>query len=102
MLQIYPCFRRGRHENSPTGDIFDQPPGDFFLLWDTLADHLEDHVVLSSEGAVLVTSPGTESSYPRPRLSLNDSESTRKIKQPWVSCLECTFGLLPAYAPLSF
>ena len=25
-----------------------------------------DHVVLSSEGVVLVSSPGTESSYPRP------------------------------------
>ena len=29
------------------------------------------HVVLSPEGAVLVTSPGTKSSYPRPPQSLN-------------------------------
>ena len=38
-----------------------------------LADHVGDHVVLSPEGAVLVTSPGTESSYPRPPHSLNGS-----------------------------
>ena len=38
-----------------------------------LADHVGDHVVLSSEGAVLVTYLGTESSYPRPPQSLNNS-----------------------------
>ena len=31
-----------------------------------LADYVGDHVVLSPEGVILVTSPGTESSYPRP------------------------------------
>ena len=48
-------------------------------IWGKLADHVEDHVVLSPEGAVLVTSLGTESSYPRPPQSLNNSdlETTR-------------------------
>ena len=36
-----------------------------------LADHVGDHVVLSLEGAIMVTSPGTKSSYPRPPQSLN-------------------------------
>ena len=49
-----------------TGDIFDQPPGQMRLIRGKLADHVGDHVVLSPEGAVLVTSPGTKSSYPRP------------------------------------
>ena len=38
-----------------------------------LAGHIGDHVVLSPEWAVLVTSPGTKSSYPRPPQSLNPS-----------------------------
>ena len=40
------------------------------LVRGKLADHVGDHVVLSPEGAVLVTSPGTKSSYPRPPQSL--------------------------------
>ena len=43
------------------------------LIRGKLADHVGDHVVLSPEGAVLVSSTGTESSYPRPPHSLNDS-----------------------------
>ena len=35
-----------------------------------LANHVGDHVVLSPERVVLVTSPGTASSYPRPPQSL--------------------------------
>ena len=38
-----------------------------------LADHVGDHVVLSPEGAILVTPSGTKSSYPRPSQSLNPS-----------------------------
>ena len=38
-----------------------------------LADHVRDHVVLSPEGVVLVTSSGTGSSYPRPPQSLKHS-----------------------------
>ena len=51
---------------APTGDIFDQPPGGMISIRGKLADHVGDHVVLPPEGTVLVTSPGTESSYPRP------------------------------------
>ena len=49
---------------APTGDIFDQPPGQMRLIWGKLTDHVGDRVVLSPEGAVLVTSPGMKSSYP--------------------------------------
>ena len=28
MSQICPRFKRGRHENGPPGDLFDQPPGE--------------------------------------------------------------------------
>ena len=58
---------------APTGDRFDQPPGQMRWIWGKLADHVGDHVVLSPEGAVLMTSPGTKSSYPRPPQSLNPS-----------------------------
>ena len=51
---------------TPTGDLFDQPPGEMSYIRGKLADHGEDHVVLPPEGVVLVTSQGTESSYPRP------------------------------------
>ena len=50
----------------PTADIFDKPPSGMISIWGKLADYVGDHVVLSLEGAVLVTSPGTESSYHRP------------------------------------
>ena len=58
---------------APTGDIFDQPPGGMISIRGKLADHVGDHVVLSLERAVFVTSLGTESSYPRPPQSLNNS-----------------------------
>ena len=57
-----------------TGDIFDQPPGGMISIRGNLADHVGDHVVLSPEGVVLVTSTGTESSYPRPPQSLKNSK----------------------------
>ena len=60
-------------KRSPTGDIFGQPPGEMSSVRGKLANHVGDHVVLSPEGAVLVTSTGTESSYPRPPQSLNNS-----------------------------
>ena len=56
-----------------TGDMFDQPPGQIRLIRGKLAHHVGDHVVSSPEGAILVTSPGTKSSYPRPPQSLNPS-----------------------------
>ena len=58
-------FWEGTARKKTTGDIFDQPPGQMRRIWGKLADHVGDHVVSSSEGAVLVTSPGTKSSYPR-------------------------------------
>ena len=63
-------------EIAPTGDILDQPPGGMSWIQGKLADHVGNHVVLSSEEAVLLTSPGTESSYPRPLQSLNNSTAT--------------------------
>ena len=58
---------------APIGDIFDQLHGGMISIRGKFADHVGDHVVLSPEGAVLVTFPGTESSYPRPLQSLNNS-----------------------------
>ena len=58
---------------APTGDIFDQPSGQMRWIGGKLAHHVGDHVVSFPEGAVLVTSPGTKSSYPRPPQSLNPS-----------------------------
>ena len=59
---------------APTEDILNQPPGQMRWIWGKLADHVEDYVILSPEGAVLVTSRGTKSSYPRPPQSLNPSD----------------------------
>ena len=58
---------------APPGDITDESPPEMSSIRGKLADHVGDRVVLSLEGVVLVTSPGTESSYPRPLQSLNDS-----------------------------
>ena len=44
-----------------------------------LADHVGDHVVLSPEEGVLVTSLETESSYPRIPQSLNNSQIKPEI-----------------------
>ena len=60
---------------APTGDIFDQPPGQMRCTRGKLADHVGDHLVLYLEGAILVTSPGTKSSYPRPPQSLSPSRT---------------------------
>ena len=51
---------------APPRDLFDQPLGERSCIRGKLADHIEDPVALSPEGVILVTSPGTESSYPRP------------------------------------
>ena len=47
-------------KNAPPADIFDQPPGEMSSIRGKLANHVGDPVVPSSEGAVLVTTPGTE------------------------------------------
>ena len=59
MSQICPRFGRGQHQNSPSRDLFDQPPGEMNLIRGKLADHVGDHVVLPPEGIVFVTSPRT-------------------------------------------
>ena len=67
-----------------------------------LADHVGDHIVLSPEEGVLVTSPGTESSHPRLPQSLNNSFWYKKqIAKSSVVCtifsespLQATYGHL--------
>ena len=59
---------------APPGGIIDQPYSGMGCIRGKFADHVGDHVVLSPEGTVLVTSPGTESLYPLPPQSLNDSK----------------------------
>ena len=59
---------------APLGDLFDQLPEEISWIRGKLADNVGDHVVLSPERVVLVTSPGTESSYPRPPQSLKHSQ----------------------------
>ena len=68
-----PVLRGNGTKIAPTGDIFDQPCGGVSWIVGKLADHVRDHVVLSPEDGVLMTSPGTESSYSRPPRSLNHS-----------------------------
>ena len=69
-----PVLRGNSTEIAPTGDIFDPLPGGMSWIRGKLADHVGDHAVLSPEEGVLVTSPGTESSYPRPPQSLKPDE----------------------------
>ena len=57
-----------------------------------LADHVGGHVVLSPEEGVLVTSAGTESSYPRPPQSLNNSKNGKKEKKITKKCAKGQVG----------
>ena len=72
-----PVLGGGGTEIASPGNFFYHLPGEMSWRQGKLADHVGDHhvVVLSSEGVVLVTSPETESSYPRPYQSLKHSES---------------------------
>ena len=72
--KFVPVLRGDGTKIAPTGDIFDQPSGGMSWIQGKLADHVGDHVLLSPEEVVLVTFSGTESSYPRPPQSLNNSE----------------------------
>ena len=71
--KFIPVLGRDGTKIVPPGDLFDQPLGEMSWIRDKLADYVGDHTVLSPEGVVLVTSPGTESSYPRPHQSLKHS-----------------------------
>ena len=75
-----PVLRGNGTKIAPTGYIFDQPPGGMSWVRGKLAGHVGGHVVLSPEEGVLVTSPGTESSYPRPSQLLNNSELGRHYR----------------------
>ena len=77
-----PVLRGNGTKIAPTGYIFDQPPGGMSWVRGKLAGHVGGHVVLSPEEGVLVTSPGTESSYPRPSQFLNNSRLPMSI-QDW-------------------
>ena len=66
MLDFFPVLGGDGTIIFPPGDIFDQPLCEKCSIQTKLADHVGDHVVLSPRGAVLVTSPGTESSNPPP------------------------------------
>ena len=55
MLDFFSRFGRGRHENSLSWDVFDQPSCEKSSIRSKLADHVGDNVVLSPGGAVLLT-----------------------------------------------
>ena len=78
-----PVLRGNGTKIAPTGDIFDQPFGGMSWIRVKLADHVGDHVVLSPEEGVLVTSPGTESSYLRLPQSLNNSWTLVLPRDSW-------------------
>ena len=73
---------------APPGDITDQPSSGMSWNRGKFADHVGDYVVvLSPEGTVLVTSPGTESSYPPPPpQSLNDTALVRNYLEVYWTC----------------
>ena len=80
-----PVLRGNGTKIAPNGDIFDQSPGGMSWIQGTLADHVGDHVVLSPEECVLVTSLGTESSYPHLPQSLNNSAHGLRPFQTWTT-----------------
>ena len=60
--KFVPDLRGNGTKIVPTGDMFDQPPGEMSWIRGELADHVVgDHVVLSSEEGALKNFPGTES-----------------------------------------
>ena len=62
--KFVPVLRGDATIIGPTGGIFDQASGGISLIRGKLADHVEDHVVLSPGGAVLVTSRGRNRRIP--------------------------------------
>ena len=59
MLEVFPRFGTGRHENIAIPLVKQSSS-----IWSKFVDLVEDHIVLSPGGTVLVTSPETESSNP--------------------------------------
>ena len=63
---------------APPRDVFDQLDIEMsYIRGNGADDHVGDHVVLSPEGAVLVESPGTESSNPPKLLFIRDHATLR-------------------------
>ena len=62
MSQIVPVLGEDGMKIAPPGDFFYQLLGEMCWIRGKLADHVVDHLVLSTGGVVLTTSPGTESS----------------------------------------
>ena len=75
VTNLSPFRDGGWHEIAPPGDLFGQSPGEMILIRGKLADRVGDHVLLPPDGVVLVISPRTESSYPRPPQSLKHSSN---------------------------
>ena len=71
--KFVPVLRGGGIKIAPPGDIFDQPLGEMSWIRGKRVDRVEVQTLLSTEGAVLTTTSGTELSHPRPPQSLNDS-----------------------------
>ena len=74
--------------------MFGQLPGEMSYIRGKLADHQGDHIVLFPEGAALVTSPGTEPSYPRPPQSLNDLYEYGCVKDFSITRFRCACSTL--------
>ena len=66
MSQICPVLGGDGTKLAAIRDIFNQSSGEMSGTRGKLTDHVEDRAVLSPEGAVSMTSSGTESSYPHP------------------------------------
>ena len=73
--KFVPVLGVDRTKIAPPGDLYDQPSSERSRIWGKLAGLVGDHVILSPEGVILMTSPGTESSYPRLPQSLKHSAS---------------------------
>ena len=50
--KFVPVLREDGAQVAPPGDIFDQPPGEMSSIRGKLTDHVEDHAILSPQGAV--------------------------------------------------
>ena len=64
--RFVPILVGGGTKTAPPRDLFDQSSGEIGSIQGMLADHVGDHVVLSPEGVVLVTSRGRNCRIPAP------------------------------------
>ena len=89
MLQFCPRFAKGRHEHCVSRALIWRTPcpGEISVIRGKLTDHIGDHVVLSPEGVVLVTSPGTASSYPRLPQLMKYSSFGISVERKQITCV---------------